>query len=183
MAKLDKQGLNTFIRELDTHINTKINRLGGADRVAIKDEQNLFDSTNVEDALVEVKSELDGLELVASNVKMVDGTTVEDTVTTNKTSISNLQTRVNNGQNVKLTEDNGVCRDIPNNNANDITATGFYMGENVANTPNVTYNWIYIESKVHNDLYQIQIATDLHNSEKRWTRHKTSGTWSEWREL
>ena len=27
MAKLDKQGLNTFIRELDKHINTKINRL------------------------------------------------------------------------------------------------------------------------------------------------------------
>ena len=27
MAKLDKQGLNTFIRELDKHIKTKINRL------------------------------------------------------------------------------------------------------------------------------------------------------------
>ena len=27
MAKLDKQGLNTFIRELDKHINAKINRL------------------------------------------------------------------------------------------------------------------------------------------------------------
>ena len=26
MAKLDKQGLNTFIRELDKYINTKINK-------------------------------------------------------------------------------------------------------------------------------------------------------------
>ena len=72
---------------------------------------------------------------------------------------------------------------IPNNNANDIVKTGFYMGSNVANAPSVLHDWVYIESKVHNNLYQIQIATDLHNSEKRWTRHKTSGTWSAWRSL
>ena len=40
MAKLDKQGLNTFIRELDKHINTKINRLDispKADKVMMQD--------------------------------------------------------------------------------------------------------------------------------------------------
>ena len=47
----------------------------------------------------------------------------------------------------------------------------------------LTMSQVHIESKVHNNLYQIQIATDLNNSEKRWTRHKTSGTWSEWRSL
>ena len=135
----------------------------------------------IDNAIQEVKGKIDGLELVASNVKMVDGTTVEDTVTTNKTSISNLQTRVDNGQNVKLTEDNGVCRGIPNNNANDIDITGFWMNSNVANAP--TTGWIYLESKVHNNLFQNQVATDLHDSSKRWTRHKTSGIWSEWREL
>lgn len=87
------------------------------------------------------------------------------------------------GQNVKLTDDAGCCIMIPNNNADDIVKTGFYMGENVTNAPSVTYNWVYIESKVHNNLYQIQIATDLHNSKKRWTRHKTNGTWSDWRSL
>lgn len=85
------------------------------------------------------------------------------------------------GQATKMTADNGVCRGIPNNNANDIDITGFWMNSNVANAP-IT-GWIYLESKVHNHLYQNQVATDLHDSSKRWTRHKTSGNWSEWREL
>lgn len=35
----------------------------------------------IDTAIQEVKGKIDGLELVASNVKMSDGTTVEDTVT------------------------------------------------------------------------------------------------------
>lgn len=63
MAKLDKQGLNTFIRELDKHINTKINRLDitpKAEKVTISDTEGLFEATNVEDALLELKNELNG---------------------------------------------------------------------------------------------------------------------------
>lgn len=59
MAKLDKQGLNTFIRELDKHINTKINRLDitpKAEKVTIADTEGLFEATNVEDALLENKA-------------------------------------------------------------------------------------------------------------------------------
>ena len=44
MAKLDKQGLNTFIRELDKHINTKINRLDispTAEKVTMADGQTV----------------------------------------------------------------------------------------------------------------------------------------------
>ena len=85
------------------------------------------------------------------------------------------------GQVIKTTEDNGVCRGMPNNNANDVNTTGFWMGVDVGNAPKT--GWIYLESKVHNNLYQNQIATDLHDSSKRWTRHKASGNWSEWREL
>ena len=61
MAKLDNQGLNTFIRELDKHINTKINRLDitpKAEKVTIADEQGLFEATNVEDALLENKTSI-----------------------------------------------------------------------------------------------------------------------------
>ena len=88
------------------------------------------------------------------------------------------------GQVIKMTEDSGACRGIPNNNANDITTTGYWMGENVANAPtDLTHSWVYIESLVHNHLHQIQNATDLHDSSKRWTRHKASGVWSEWRSL
>ena len=48
MAKLDKQGLNTFIRELDKHINTKINRLD----ISPKAEKVLMsDGTSVEESV------------------------------------------------------------------------------------------------------------------------------------
>ena len=87
------------------------------------------------------------------------------------------------GQGIKVTADSGQCRDIPSNNANDINTTGFFMGYNVANAPQSTHGWVYIESKVHDTMFQNQVATDLHDSSKRWTRHKTSGSWSEWREL
>ena len=108
---------------------------------------------------------------------------IKNTSSTNKTNISSLQTKVNNGQATKMTEDNGACRGIPNNNANDITTAGFFMGYNVANTPQATHGWVYIESLVHSDLFQVQKATDLHDSSKRWIRDKTNGEWSEWREL
>ena len=57
MAKLDKQGLNTFIRELDKHINTKINRLElVASKVA------MADGSNVEDVITNLQTELNGLQ-------------------------------------------------------------------------------------------------------------------------
>ena len=48
----------------------------------------------IDSAIQEVKGKIDGLELVASNVKMADGTTVEVTVSANKTSILNLQNQL-----------------------------------------------------------------------------------------
>ena len=48
MAKLDKQGLNTFIRELDKHINTKINRL---DISPTADKVMMQDGTSVEETV------------------------------------------------------------------------------------------------------------------------------------
>ena len=47
----------------------------------------------IDSAIQEVKGKIDGLELVASNVKMADGTTVEVTVSANK---SNIQTAKSN---------------------------------------------------------------------------------------
>ena len=57
MAKLDKQGLNTFIRELDKHINTKINRLDispSAEKVVMSD------GVSVEVAITNLQTELNG---------------------------------------------------------------------------------------------------------------------------
>ena len=109
--------------------------------------------------------------------------TIKNTVNNNTNEINTIKNTVNTVQKTKMTEDNGACRGIPNNNANDIDITGFWMGANVSNAPTGTYGWVYIESKVHNSLFQVQIATDLHNSERRWIRHKVDGGWSEWRSL
>ena len=48
----------------------------------------------IDSAIQEVKGKIDGLELVASNVKMADGPTVEDVVTTNKSNILTLQSNM-----------------------------------------------------------------------------------------
>ena len=50
----------------------------------------------IDGAIQEVKGKIDGLELVASNVKMADGTTVEEAIT-------NLQAELN-GQRVRTIE-------------------------------------------------------------------------------
>ena len=55
MAKLDKQGLNTFIRELDKHINTKINRL---DISPIAEKVIMANGSNVEEAITNLQTEL-----------------------------------------------------------------------------------------------------------------------------
>ena len=57
MAKLDKQGLNTFIRELDKHINTKINRL---DISPTAEKVIMADGSNVEEAITNLQNELNG---------------------------------------------------------------------------------------------------------------------------
>ena len=57
MAKLDKQGLNTFIRELDKHINTKINRL---DISPTAEKVVMANGSNVEEAITNLQTELNG---------------------------------------------------------------------------------------------------------------------------
>ena len=57
MAKLDKQGLNTFIRELDKHINKKINRL---DISPTAEKVIMADGSNVEEAITNLQTELNG---------------------------------------------------------------------------------------------------------------------------
>ena len=45
----------------------------------------------IDKAIQETKGKIDGLELIASNVKMANGTTVEVAITTNMASIASLQ--------------------------------------------------------------------------------------------
>lgn len=93
--------------------------------------------------------------------------------------------RLRNGQNHKLTHDNGCSFDYSNQDLNNLcTVNGFYKGSNMVNMPPVQHNWCYIEVIVHDPgMWAIQNAIDLHNPEKRWTRHMSSGIWQPWRSL
>ena len=64
MAKLDKQGLNTFIRELDKHINTKINRLDispTAEKVIMADGQTVEEVVSANKTSIHLLNEELGL--------------------------------------------------------------------------------------------------------------------------
>lgn len=56
-------------------------------------------------------------------------------------------------------------------------ATGFYMGENLTNSPNT--GWWFIIHLVHNELYIKQIAFSFSDHQIR-IRNKQNGTWTEW---
>ena len=141
----------------------------------------------IDSAIQEVKGKIDGLELVASNVKMVDGTTVEDTVTTNKTNISSLQTRVNNGQNHKITQDNGTVVRQDSIDLNTLTKTGLYYSANPTNSPMGIASAWYIDVKAMNSnayVYQMLTRNQARNDVlEKYERNMHNGTWSEWREL
>ena len=62
----------------------------------------------IDTAIQEVKGKIDGLELVASNVKMADGSTVEATVSTNKADILSLQTELGTNKSILQTNINSI---------------------------------------------------------------------------
>lgn len=99
----------------------------------------------------------------------------------NETSISSLKNKVDNGQNHKLTEDNGVCKDITGEDANNISVCGYYKGQNIVNAP--SNEWYFIETMVHNNSYQVQTAIKLREPTNRFTRIRNTDGWQPWREL
>ena len=121
------------------------------------------------------------------NADMIDSAIqeIKNTSSTNKTNISSLQTRVDNGQSVKLTEDAGVCKLYTGQDLNELKyINSFYRISQCSNVPPTTHGWGYVEVLVHNPgVWAVQTLIDLHNSTKRWTRHLEEGIWSEWREL
>lgn len=61
-------------------------------------------------------------------------------------------------------------------------ASGFYMGENLDNSPagSTVANWWWVEHLVHDDLYQRQIAYSLLDNSEVYTRIMNNGTWNNW---
>lgn len=99
MAKYIKE--NGLVRAIAT-TNLNLEKPLTSDNYSIEVHNRNMDKIDV--AIQEANSKIDGLELVASNVMMTDGTTVEATVTANKTSILNLQKEL--GTNKSILEAN-----------------------------------------------------------------------------
>ncbi|MEK4360797.1 pyocin knob domain-containing protein [Paenibacillus sp. FSL M7-1455] len=83
----------------------------------------------------------------------------------------------------KLTENNGLSINISNGNANNLTAAGFYVGENVANAPTTGPGaWWYIEVQaMSSGSWVVQIARDLFAQSGSYrTRIMYNGAWGPW---
>ena len=62
------------------------------------------------------------------------------------------------------------------------TASGFYMGNGLSNSPAgaTVDNWWWVIHLVHNDKYQRQIALSFLNNGDIYTRIMNNGTWNSW---
>ena len=133
-----------------------------------------------------IDNELSALELVASNIKMSDDSSVEDAINTNKTDISSLQARVNNGQNHKLTYDDGTIKTIDDGTFDDIKTTGLYACSNKVGgaKPNPNYGgWYYLEV-LHLDKNWVKQKATIFEGVgygiQVYERMYQAGTWTHW---
>ena len=150
-----------------------------------------------------IDNELSALELVASNIKMSDDSSVEDVINTNKTSISSLQTKVNGlfNDNVKNAEpknfhissseiyfnDTSIDRDLNNIRQNLYTQTTSANG--LKNLPTgkgggAGFLEVVQTYKSGNKLsHTIQKFTDTAKNETYIrTYNEDNGTWTDWKE-
>lgn len=98
-----------------------------------------------------------------------------DTIDTN---LSNLTNKVNVGQNIKLTKDNGSLLDLSGEDLNYIT-TGFGQGANMKNAPSVNGRYT-IESYMDGSNWGHQVATDWFSEQAQYIRHCIQGVWTSW---
>lgn len=77
-----------------------------------------------------------------------------------------------------------TCQDKSSQDCNNVTTTGFYMGNNMTNKPSgCTHSWIYLLVMAHNSSWVQQMAFDFADPSRRYTRVKNNGTWTAWTDL
>jgi hypothetical protein len=84
----------------------------------------------------------------------------------------------------QLTQNTGRALELKSTDDwNSITATGFYMGDNLPNQPTKPgmHSWKYVRVTRHNDSYVLQEAVDFFGIASVF-RVKINGTWSSWKE-
>lgn len=89
------------------------------------------------------------------------------------------------GANGQLFGLGGEAISVSSSNLNDLQAkTGFYMGNNLTNSPEgANAVWWFVEQMVHNPNYILQRATKFGGPNVLYCRTKYNGTWSEWKRI
>ena len=122
------------------------------------------------------------IEVHNRNMDKIDNAIIED-----KSNISALQTKVNNGQNHKITQDNGTVARQDNIDLNTLTKTGFYYSASPTNAPMGIVSAWYIDVKAMNSnayVYQMLTRNQAGNDVlEKYERNMHNGTWTTWREL
>ena len=110
---------------------------------------------------------------------------IKNTSSTNKTNISSLQTKVDNGQNLKLTNNKGQIDITYGGDFNNLTNTGWHYVTNPTNSPVSGGVW-YLEVMSRDGGYIYQRATrndNGNNNLPKYERTMYNNTWTAWREL
>ena len=106
---------------------------------------------------------------------------IKNTSSTNKTNISNLTTKVNNGQTYRLTNENGDYQEY-SGSINSLTNGGFYASKSTSGAPSSESSWWYYEVIVHphrGNILQKAMTIDGTISYYRWGN--VNGSWDAWR--
>ena len=61
-----------------------------------------------------------------------------------------------------------------------VVITGLYRGTGCSNQPSLTAGWFYMTVISHGSTWVYQELVDLHNSNRKFIRHRYSGVWSAW---
>lgn len=61
-----------------------------------------------------------------------------------------------------------------------VVITGLYRGTGCSNQPSLTAGWFYMTVISHGSTWVYQELVDLHNSNRKFIRHRYEGVWSAW---
>ena len=126
------------------------------------------------------------IEVHNRNMDKIDSAIQED-----KSNISSLQTKVNSGQNFKLTTDGGAYitthKDATEDERNlDNKFSGWYDIYNCVGTLpsdlNSSDNNVFLEVKRRTDDYCIQYLYDVRTT-RSWVRNRNKGVWADWKSV
>lgn len=108
---------------------------------------------------------------------------IDNELNTNKANILSLQTKVNNGQNHKVTTDNGTNIHISGQDLNTLKSNGQYVGSDLINAPHNYFYYVEVMTR-QDSLYTYQRITGLNDTNMgKYERTCRNGTWEEWRTL